>query len=179
MKQLINGLLTMLFVGLLFFGCRDSQSVEPASDAQYLSKGIPADGNGNKYVESDDFTFDIECSTGQILNVHYVYWFQFKVFGEPNNRNIDLAVFHLVLTYTNGNGDKFVWHDVGPDHYYMVGDEIFVSITGRSTASGNIDRTDINVGHVVLNETTGELVFEAGRNLGNIDELACSELSLP
>jgi hypothetical protein len=167
----------LAFFCLSLVGC-DSQLVEPVSGGdQSLSKkgGVPGDGNGNKYVEYFEWTETFDCS-GETLTLNAAYWGQFKLFGPPNNRNVELGVFHVVWTFTNEDGETFIWRDVGPDHTYVVGDELFIAITGRSTASGNIDRTDINVGHVVLNLTTNEVVFVAGRGLGSVYDLACDVL---
>ncbi len=138
---------------------------------------MPADGTGNKAVFHWDDTYPVTCGNGEELTLHDVGWAQFKIFGPPNNRNVELGVFHIVVTYANAHGDTWVWRDVGPDHLYVDGDELFVTITGRSTASGNVDRDVIVVGHVVLNLTSGEVVFVAGRELGTVDDLACDALT--
>jgi hypothetical protein len=74
--------------------------------------------------------------------------------------------------------ETWVWRDVGPDRSYVDdnGDLIF-AVSGRSTASGTPDRDEIVVGHMVLNATTGVVEFIAGRQLGGVDDLACSELT--
>jgi hypothetical protein len=146
------------------------------SSPLFAAGGIPADGNGNKLVFSWDFDSPVDCG-GTILTLNNKGRVQIKDLGSSNNRNVGLEVYHIVLTYTNAAGDTWVWHDVGPDHYYVDGDELFVTISGRSTASGNIDRDEIVTGHVVLNLTTGEVVHVAGRNRGKVDDLACNALT--
>jgi len=165
-----------VLVAVLLVGC-DGAPLEPVSGDQPLFSGVPADGHGNKAVFDWDDTYPVTCGSGEELTLHDVGWAQFKFFGPPNNRNVELGVFHIVLTYANADGDTWVWRDVGPDHVYVDGDEIFVTITGRSTASGNIDRDVIVVGHVVLNLTSGEVVFVAGRELGTVLDLACDALT--
>jgi hypothetical protein len=136
----------------------------------------PADGNGNKTVIPFDDTFSVSCGAETIaLNIKG--WVQIRTFDQANNRNVELDVFHGVLTYTNSAGETFVWHDVGPDHYYLDNGDLIVSISGTSTASGNIQRDQIVIGHVRLNLTTGEVDFVAGNQPGNIDELACLALT--
>ena len=167
--------LCFMLVPLLVAACTDT--VAPPEVDGPLFAGVPADGNGNKDVF--DFSggpFPVVCD-GEELALDVVGWGQFKVYGPPKNRNVELGVFHLVLTYTNAAGDTFVWRDVGPDHFYVDGGELFVTITGRSTASGTVDRDEIVVGHVVLNLTTNEVVFVAGRELGSVDAMACNALT--
>ena len=164
---------------LLLAACSDQTTTPTASNDQpsFLQGGLPADGNGTRAVF--DFSggpFDIVCNDGQLTR-NEAGWGQFREFGQQNNRNVELDVFHFIITYTNADGDRFVWRDVGPDHYYLEGGELFVTVTGRSTASGNIDRTQIVVGHVVLNLSTGEVVFAAGRELGTVNDLACDALT--
>jgi hypothetical protein len=176
MKQFSINLLIVLMMGFIFWGCSDQQPLEPASGDQSLLKG-PSDGNGNKLVFQWDY-YDISpCSNGEDLTLHDVGWAQFKWFGPPNNKNVELGIFHVVLTFSNSAGDEFVYRDVGPDRVYVEGDEIFVAVSGRSSASGNPDRDEINIGHMVLNMTTGEVVLLAGNNMGNLYELACETLN--
>lgn len=167
-----------LVMAALFVGC-DGQPVglEPVSgDQPPLNKGVPADGNGNKFVDAFDFTEIVTCGGGEIITQNFAGWAQGRLFGPPNNRNVRLDIFHAVITHTNADGDTFVWRDVGPDHYYVDNDNLFVTISGRSTASGNINRNEIVVGHVVLNLTTREVVFLAGNEYGTLVDLACGEL---
>jgi hypothetical protein len=168
-----------LLAGLVAFGCADPPTTSTAlSDRPFFSQGgVPADGNGNKFVDAFDFTFPLTCPSGETVTLNIAGWGQFWVFGPPNNRNVELGVFHIAFTYTDAGGDTFVWHDVGPDHFYVDDGDLFVTITGRSTASGNINRDEIVVGHVVLNLTTSEVVFVAGRGLGSVDDLACDALT--
>ena len=166
-------------VALVAFGCSDPPTTSTAlNDQPFFSQGgVPEDGNGNKDVFAWDDTFPVTCISGEVITLNDVGWAQFRGFGPPNNRNVQLGVFHIVLAYTNADGDTFVWRDVGPDKVYLDGDEVFVTISGRSTASGNIDRDVIVVGHVVLNLTTGEAVFVAGNEKGSVGDLACDALT--
>jgi hypothetical protein len=137
----------------------------------------PADGNGNKLVIPIDVSFPVSCGT-QTISFNLKAWVQLRTFNQPGNRNVELDVFHGVLTYTNSTGQTFVWHDVGPDHYYIdKNGDLILTVTGPSTASGNLDRNQIVVGHVRMNLTTQEVEFVAGKQVGNIDELACAALT--
>ena len=171
-------------VALVAFGCTDPPTTPTAlNDQPFFSQGgVPGDGNGNKDVFSWDDTFLVTCISGEVITLNDVGWAQFRSFGPPNNRNVELGVFHLVETYTNAGGDTFVWRDVGTDRIYFSGDEVFVSIVGTSTASGNINRDVIVVGRVVLKLDAPfgdpvEVVSVAGRELGAIDDLACAVLT--
>lgn len=146
------------------------------STAQTVA-GVPADGNGNKFVGYWEATWPVSCG-GATITGSYEGWGQFRSFGPPKNRNVELGVFHLVFTYMNSDGERWVWRDVGPDRSYVDDNgDLIVTVTGRSTASGTPDRDEIVVGHVVLNATTGVVEFIAGRPLGAVDDLACSELT--
>ena len=137
----------------------------------------PASGNGAKLVIPLDFGFPVSCGA-ETIDFNLTGWVQIRTFDQPNNRNVELDVFHGVLTYTNSAGQTFVWHDVGPDHYYLDKNGDFIlTITGPSTASGNLDRTQIVIGHVRINLTTQEVEFIAGNQRGNIDDLACAALT--
>jgi hypothetical protein len=137
----------------------------------------PVDGSGNKVVIPLDFGFPVSCGT-ETIAFTLTGWVQIRTFAPPNNRNVELDVFHGVLTYTNSAGQTFVWHDVGPDHYYLnKNGDLILTVTGRSTASGNLERNQIVIGHVRMNLTTQEVEFVAGNQRGNIDELACAALT--
>ena len=131
---------------------------------------IPADGNGNKAVFSADEHLQVLCPSGDVLRTDVTGWFQVRTFDQPGNRNVELDVFHLLITYTTSAGETFSWRDVGPDHYYLDDGELIVAATGRSTATGFI-------GHVLINLDTGIVEFVAGKEFGDIDALACARLT--
>lgn len=143
----------------------------------------PSDGNGNKIVGYDSgYDIPIDCDFDGIgdLTLDYEGWFQGRVFDQPNNRNIDLFVFHFDLTYTNELGESWTWRDRGPDRYYEVVNEdgvteVHWAVTGRS--GWNV------IGHAVYNFATGEFVLVAGQQpfggeFGEYtsDDLACEIL---
>ena len=149
----------------------------PSSHPRAWRAETPADGNGNKLVIPIDVSFPVSCGT-QTISFNLKAWVQLRTFDQPNNRNVELDVFHGVLTYTNTAGQTFVWHDVGPDHYYLdKNGDLILTVTGPSTASGNLERNQTVVGHVRMNLTTQEVEFVAGKRVGNIDELACDALT--
>jgi hypothetical protein len=148
-------------------------AVVPASAA-------PNDGNGNQFVVVVDETVPIDCGAGGTIEGHASGWFKGREFQGGGNRNIELTVFHLVLTYTNEDGATFRYIDVGPDHSYIDNDGNFViTITGRPGGSNGASLQ----GHWVL-------VFDAPPPAGNLisitshgnlgptsDELACDALT--
>jgi hypothetical protein len=160
-----------MLVGALFLvtGCDNPDLVSPATDDPVFAQ-VPADGNGNKLVFSVDEDFPVGCGGGEILVGNVAGWFQVRVFDQPSNRNVELDVFHLFITYTNSAGETFSFHDVGPDRFYIDDGDLIVAITGRATSSGVI-------GHVVFNISTGEVELIAGNEFGNVDDLACEALT--
>jgi len=152
----------------LVTGCHTPEPVSPLQDRPVFAQ-VPAAGNGNKLVFPFAFDLQADCN-GEILANKVVGWVQVRVFDQPKNRNIELDVFHSVATYTNSAGETFVFHDVGPDHYYLEDGNLIVAITGRSTGSGVI-------GHVVVNLSTGEVELIAGSAFGTVDAIACAALT--
>jgi hypothetical protein len=69
-----------------------------------------------------------------------------------------LIVWHSNIVYTNlTTGDTWVWKDRGPDKIFFdkkTGIEYW-TITGRSVA--NV------IGHIVVNNDTGDIEFVAGQ----------------
>jgi hypothetical protein len=175
-------IVTAALVGLIFVvsGCQDEGPLAPVSGDQPLldQGGVPSDGNGNKFVFTFVGSFPVNCG-GEIITQHFDGWGQFHTFGPPNNRNVELGVFHFIITYVNASGDEFVWNDVGPDLYYEVDGVLFVAITGRSTASGDAGRNNVVLGHVVIRDPFGtpDVVFVAGKDLGPVNDLACDALT--
>jgi hypothetical protein len=137
----------------------------------------PDDGNGNQFVIVVDEVVPIDCGAAGMIEGHAVGWIKGREFQGGGNRNIELVVFHLELTYTNDDGATFQYIDVGPDHAYIDKDgNLVLTITGRP---GDSNDSSLQ-GHWVL-------VFDAAGNLisltphGNLgptsDELACDALT--
>ena len=152
-------------------------------------------GGNNSEVFEWDMSWPVDCGGSELL-AELSGWSKFREFKGHHNRNISLEVFHLETVYTNDAGDTWVWRDRrragrtradqrdrGPDHYYVVNNElgepeVHWAITGRSGWN--------NIGHVVINLETGELILSAGQHpFGGddsnfmdfwADELACDIL---
>ncbi|MCA1838061.1 MAG: hypothetical protein LC674_04665, partial [Actinobacteria bacterium] len=117
--------MALLGATLVVLACDDPQPLAPTVDSAARSAQAPSDGSGNKFVfQYDQFT-TVNCGAENLIR-HDVGWFQVRVFRQPNNRNVELDVFHAAITYTNSAGETFVWHDVGPDHYYVDGNGDFI-----------------------------------------------------
>ena len=139
-------------------------------------------GGNNSEVFEWGMWWPVDCGGAELL-AELSGWSKFREFKGDHNRNISLEVFHLETVYTNDEGDTWVWRDRGPDHYYVVNNEfgepeVHWTITGRSGWN--------NIGHVVINLDTGELILSAGQHpFGGddsdfmdfwADELACDIL---
>ena len=162
--MLSRTLLTALTVVLPFvMSCESGVPVSPSNESPAFAPG----GNGNKEVFIVDETFTTVCPNEAVLTGHFGGWFQ--VMG-GSGRNLELNVFHGVITFTNADGETFIFHDVGPDRVYVKDGNIFLAITGRSTGSGVI-------GHVVINRSTGDVVLVAGKEFGTAEAVACRALT--
>jgi hypothetical protein len=161
----LTAVLLAVPVGTLLLGCENSEPSSPSTDTPVA---LPANGHGNKEVIPIDVELpSVDCGGGQVLQEHAKGWLQVHVFDQP--KNVELDVFHNVITFTNSAGETFRLTDVGPDRVYFDGENLVVAVMGR-IASANF------IGRLVFNAETGEVVFEAGRN-NDINALACQALT--
>ena len=161
-----------LVLGLaLLAACADRTNPTAAFDRP-LFAGVPADGNANKEVIPIDVQLPgfVTCEGGATLDLHVGGWLQVRIFGQPGNRNVELDVAHLVFTFTNSVGTKFVWREIGIDRFYVDDGDVLHAIIGRVGVPGII-------GRIVVNLTTGEVQFVAGNQVGNRFDLACAALT--
>jgi hypothetical protein len=141
----------------------------PSTDTPAFARA-PATGNGNKLVDAFDRDFgSVDCGGGKILDVHIKGWVQTRFFP-AGNRNVQLDVFHSILTFTNLAGETFIFHDLGPDRVYFADGNLVVALTGRIGSEGHI-------GRLVINAETGEVEFIAGNDIGDVFGLACAALT--
>lgn len=139
--------------------------------------GPPANGNGNQFVGVFDDTFPVDCGAAGMIEVHVDGWFKGREFQGGGNRNIELVVFHIVLTYTNEDSATFTYIDVGPDHSYIDKDGNFVAtVTGRP---GGTNDSSLQGHWVIVFDPAGNLIsITPHGNLGpSSDELACDALT--
>jgi hypothetical protein len=168
---MVSRTLATAFVATLFLvtGCENSDPAAPSADTPAFAQD-PAAGNGNKLVFSLDEDFTVECGGGEILDVHAEGWLQIRVFPQPSNPNVQLNVFHSVLTFTNSAGETFTFNDLGPDRYFLDDGIFSVAVVGRIGGAGLI-------GRFVINLETGEVEFVAGKEFGGVIALACEALT--
>ena len=165
-KAILPALTSAVF---LVTGCAQSDAVSPSGSPPAFAN-TPASGNGNKEVFTISGNTVITCPNGETLHRNFDGWLQVRTFGGPGNRNVELDVFHLVRTYTNSEGETYVFNDVGPDRYYLDEDgNLILEVSGRS--GGGF------IGHLVLNLTTGEVELRVGREFGAPADLACEALT--
>ena len=148
-----------------------SGPVEPSSAPAAFAEA-PATGNGHKLViPIDEDEANIDCGGGDILELHIQGWIQVRTFPQVSKHNVETEMFHLVLTYTNTAGNTFTFQDAGPDHTYIdKNGDLIVASSGR--LNGGL------IGHIVTNETTGEVQLVAGKEFaGGSDALACEALT--
>jgi hypothetical protein len=140
---------------------------DPVSPPTGPAAFAPA-GTGSKQVFTVDDSFTFGCPGGAVLNGRLGGFFQVM---SGNGGNLELNVYHLVFTFSNpATGQSFAFHDVGPDRVYVKDGNLYIAITGRSSATGVI-------GHVVINLTTGDAELVAGNEFGDLAELACQKLT--
>jgi hypothetical protein len=163
----LTAVLLAVPVGTLLLGCENSEPASPSTDTPAFAQ-LPATGHGNKEVIPIDVALpSVDCGGGKVLQEHANGWLQVRVFDQP--KNVELDVFHSVITFTNSAGETFRLTDVGPDRVYFDGENLVVALMGR-IASENF------IGRLVFNANTGEVEFAAGKD-NDINALACQALT--
>ena len=134
-----------------------------------LFERAPADGNGNKEIftidqQLPDFT---TCEGGATLSLHLVGWIQTRNVSQVPQ---GILPFHFDFIYSNAAGKTYVWHQVGSERFYFDGNgNLILSVAGRLGYDGNIGRLLVNI-------TTGEVVVVRGKN-AFAEDLACAALT--
>ena len=116
---------------------------------------------------------DIACN-GDTIHRDLDGWVQVNRFGPANNRNVEVARFHSVFSYSNDDGDTWGFREVGVGHVFFPGDEPHVRVSGRSfsTPFGG----PAVFGQFVLKLSTGEVAV-TGHVFGVVDDAACAALT--
>jgi hypothetical protein len=164
-----------LFGLLSFLGCSDQTTpTGPAAPPgrTALATQAPADGNGNKELQTLDFDVPASCPNGTELTLHVEGWVQLRVFPQPNNSRVELDVFHVVHTWSNSAGETFVDREIGPDRYYIDRDtgHLILASTGKLSFAGV-------TGQIVTDLITGEVLFVTGPGFPDHLALACAALT--
>jgi hypothetical protein len=166
-----RGLAFPVLVSALAFACNDGSPTGPergvmsVADAQLAQ--APADGNGNKDVIVVSITNPVTCPNGETLIRTVGGWIQVRSFDRATGK-VALEVYHQTFTFTRSDGTSYVWHDVGPNRYWMEDGFLMVAIVGRSGG---------HIGTLTVNLDTGEVVFSAGRDIALPRVLACAALT--
>jgi hypothetical protein len=131
----------------------------------------PSEGNSGKKVvfAGEDLGIPIDCGgTGITLDVDFVVQLRFH----ENGKFGTIGTFNLELLYYNAAGDTYLFKDRGGDFTYFVDGVEYVAQAGRSSAG--------NIGRWVLESPftpDEEIVFQAGQQIGSVDDLACGALT--
>jgi hypothetical protein len=76
-------------------------------------------------------------------------------------------LYAIRFTYTNpANGITVQATDVGPDRFYVKNGHLYIAITGRS----------FNIGVVIIDLETGEVVHQAGKANDSFYDTLCDKL---
>lgn len=152
----------------LLTACADTTPLSAALEDAPLFAQVPADGNGNKQVFPISIHDQRTCPNGAILNRHLEGWVQVRIFAQADNRNVELDAFHLIITFTNSAGESFVWRSTDADRYWVEDGNLMVSVPGR---------TGGHIGILIVHLATGDVVFDAGPDLGLPRDQACAALT--
>lgn len=146
----------------------------PAALAQ-----APADGNGNKTIIPLMATvtgLDL-CGTGDLLDVEFDGYLSVK--ESRGNRHVYHLVAHLIVTFTNSDGDTYVWQDVGGEFLSIDKDGNFVlAKTGRIPNALDVPVGDLSViGRSVVINFDNETLTTSGQVGPDLPTLACAALT--
>jgi hypothetical protein len=131
------------------------------------------------FVTFDDPAFDAEETAfvsdlcGFPIEAEFGGRIGFVVFDRDGAPGVvELAVYGLRGTYVNpANGKTVRIRDIGPDRFYIQDGIGYVAVTGRSEGGSGI------VGVVKIDLATGEVVHEAGNEIGFAYDRICTELA--
>lgn len=152
-------------------GCASTEPLSPPISDRPLFQETPADGNSNKIVTPVDFELAdfTTCAGGTTLDLHIVGWLQDRPGDARPGNGPGIVSFYFNFIYSNPAGETYVWHQVGSQRFYFDGNGNFVFAVGGRTLD--------NIGRMVVNLTTGEVVdFVAGRQ-PFVDDLVCAALT--
>jgi hypothetical protein len=84
---------------------------------------------------------------------------------------VELAIYGIRIQYTNpANGATFKVRDIGPDRFFVKDGRLYVAVTGRSEGGTG------TIGQVVIDLETGEVVRQAGREIGLYWDRLCQAI---
>jgi hypothetical protein len=174
---MIRHIVALALLGIVFAttGCQKSEPLSPTTPSSATadsSLGTPADGSGNKEVfvlPGNPVT--ITCPSGDTLVRVFDGWVQARVFEQAGNRHVELHVVRFSITFTNSEGESFVWNETGVDRVWVEDGKLMIQISGRVGAGGT------NIGTIIIDLDTGETLFSAGQDVALPRVLACEALT--
>lgn len=161
--------LTAIVAGALGagMGCTDSEPLAPPS-IEGVSTNFRGNSVVNKEINLPDFVLPAftTCPGGETLDLHIVGRIQVI-----ENSQVPQAIIpaNLRFIYSNAAGETFVWHQVALQRVTIDGDNLMMQVVGRLGYDGNI-------GRLVINLTTGELLSATGKEVFAEDQ-ACAALT--
>lgn len=163
--------LTTLVVGALYVtvGCNSAEPLSPLTIGSAVFEQAPADGNENKNVLLiDDALSDFTtCANGTTLDLRIVGWIQTRFVSQVPQA---VQPAHFEFIYSNAAGETYVWRQVATQLFYLDdAGNLVMQVAGRLGYDGNI-------GRLVINLTTGEVLSVTGRE-AFAEDLACAALS--
>jgi hypothetical protein len=97
---------------------------------------------------------------------------RFVVYPEDARHVVEIDHYVTRVTYTNLDTGRVVkLRDIGPDRAYLRDGHLYVAVTGRAVTSQG------NIGQVVVDIETGEIVFRAGNDVGLFNDQLCDALA--
>ena len=93
------------------------------------------------------------------------------VFPDGRRSMVRIDSYHIRATYTNlATGTSVRLRDIGPDRWYVRNGTLYVGVTGRSTTGSGV------IGLVVIDVATGDVVHQAGNEVGLFQDRLCAAL---
>ena len=157
-----------------------SRILAPLAAIALLLSVVPATfaaggGPTRELIDLNDPQIDIDESAwasdlcGFEVDAEVSGFWNFMVFPD-DRRMFEIDSYHTRATYTNvATGATVRLRDVGPDRGYIRDGVAYVGVTGRSVTGS------FNIGVVVIDLSTGEAVFQAGRT-DDFNARLCSEI---
>ena len=158
--------LVLATTALALAGCTPDAPLAPDATAPILATA-PAEGGDRQIVIEWDFSATVDCGDESISSL-LTGWAKVRFTPHFDNHSPRLDVYQVVYTYTNDQGDRWVYHAVGPARFWQEGDFVYLQETGR---------VEVQIGLIRYNLLTGEVLFVAGPSQAPLDDQACAALT--
>jgi hypothetical protein len=155
-----------------------SMAILLAALATALAGPALAAGPTREVQDLDDPQWDIDESAwasglcGFAVDAHVAGQWTFVVYPEGSRRMLEIDHFVTRVTYTNlETGTAVKLRDIGPDRVSIRDGVVRIAVTGRAVTSQG------NIGQIVFDLATGDVVFQAGREPGLYYDTLCERLA--